>query len=83
MGGRSGAIPGLFRVGEGLSVFSAMPDQPYRRRVAARIFGQPKLYLIAGIASIALAQNPKGMPFVWYIVGVAFLTVAGCRLMKN
>lgn len=60
-----------------------MPDQPYRRRVAARIFGQPKLYFIAGIASIALAQNPKGMPLVWYIVGGAFLTVAVWRFLKK
>lgn len=60
-----------------------MPDQPYHRRVAARIFGRPKLYFIAGIASIALAQNPKGMPLVWYIVGIAFLTVSGWRFVKN
>ena len=73
----------MFRVGEGLSVFPAMPDQPYRRRVAARIFGQPKLYLIAGIASIALAQNPKGMPGVWYTVGIAFLAVAVWRFLKK
>jgi hypothetical protein len=58
-----------------------MQDQSYPRRVFARIVSSPKPYIILGAAAIALAQNPRGTPFLWYPLGVMLLGIAVWRFV--
>lgn len=59
-----------------------MPDQSYPRRVLAHIATSPRLYLILGIAALALAQNPKGTPLLWYPLGGMLLGIAVWRFVR-
>jgi hypothetical protein len=59
-----------------------MPDQSYPRRVLNRIASSPRLYLILGIAALALAQNPRGTPLLWYPLGALFLGLAAWRFVR-